>query len=168
MLGIFIKKLALFILLICLSDKCLAYKHSALDRFAKSLVQTIKDGNIKKFKEIECIKISCGNIGLEIIFDEKRKPVNFRSIMSQYDLVYKVVGPYTVEPEYPEASYTIVFYSVSNSPFDMDGAISQSVGYAELYKSFLMTQVTIVGDRILFQRVPFFLETHHPFIGDYG
>ncbi len=162
------KKLALFTLLICLSYNCLAHKNSSLDKFAKSLVQTIKDGNVKRFKEIECIKISCGVIGLEIIFNQKRKPINFSSIMSQDDLVYKIVGPYTVEPEYPDASYTIIFYSVSNSPFDMDGGISQSVGNAELYKSFLMTQVTIVGDRVLFQRVPFYLETHHPFVGDYG
>ena len=163
-----IKFIAFFMLLFVVSGDSFASLNEELDKFAKSLIEIVTYGEREEFSKIECMKISCGDIGTEIVFDDKRKPRSFKSIMSQDDLTYKIIGPFTIEPEFPDSSFTIVFYSISNSPFDVNNEISRSKGFAELYKSFLMTQVTVVGDKIVFQRVPFYLEAHHPFVGDYG
>lgn len=136
--------------------------------FSKNLIQIVKSSNVEEFKQIECIKIPCGDIGATIVFGDGKKPTRFVEIMSSKDITFKAFGPYTVEEESPNATFTIVFYLPNNSPFDAEGNITMDRGFAELYKSFLQTQVTVKQGKVYFQRVPFYLESHHPYVGDYG
>lgn len=136
--------------------------------FAQQLIQIVKRSNIEEFKQIKCIKIPCGDIASNIIFSKDSEQSNFIEIMSATDITFKIVGPYTVEEEFPNATFTIVFYSQSNNPFDSKGNINMEKGFNELYRSFLQTQVTLVDGKVYFQRVPFYLESHHPYVGDYG
>ena len=163
------RKITLFTFLIALSSTSFADSNvEIVERFSRSLIEIVKRSNKDEFKKIGCVKIPCGNIGLQYIFGDNDSSAKFREIMSYKDISFKVFGPYTVEPEYENSSYTILFYSLSNSPFDNQGGINEDYGYAELYKSFLQTQITIIDGKVLFQRVPFYLESHHPYVGDYG
>lgn len=162
------KKLAIFILFTMLSSASIATELDSIEVFAASLINIIRTGNVDEFKKIDCVKIPCGDIGKSLIVGNNDSSNKFKEIMSKDDITFKIFGPYTVEPEYPDATYSIVFYSLSNPPFGSDGGINMDVGYAELYRTFLQTQVTVVDGEILFQRVPFYLEYHHPYVGDYG
>jgi hypothetical protein len=168
LLGTTMKKVVLFIISILVSAICFADPRQDIETFSKSLIGIIKDTKVDEFKNINCVQIPCGDIGLEFIFGEKDSSAKFHEIMSQKDITFKIFGPYSVESEYPESTYSVVFYSPSHSPFNAEGRISMDVGYAELYESFLQTQVTVIDGKVLFQRVPFYLESHHPYVGDYG
>jgi len=162
------RKITIFILSLFFTCASSANTREEIEAFALSLIEIVKSSNASAFQKVGCVEIPCGNIGLEYIFGKNESSENFKMIMSRKDVTYKIFGPYTVEPEYPGATYSIVFYSPSNSPFNATGGISMEVGSSELYKSFLQTQVTVIGGKVLFQRVPFYLESHHPYIGDYG
>lgn len=162
------KRFTIFILSLFFSYGSNANTHKKIEDFALFLIKTVKSSDVSEFQKVGCVKIHCGEIGIEYIFGENESSKKFNMIMSKEDVTYRIFGPYTVEPEYPGATYSIIFYSPSKSPFDAAGEISMEVGSNELYKSFLQTQVTVVDGEVLFQRVPFYLESHHPYIGDYG
>ena len=161
-------KSSLFAITILFSCVCASETGNKIERFSEYLIEIIRDSKVEEFRKIGCVNISCGEIGLELIFGENERSEKFKEIMSKKDLAVEIFGPYTVEPEYPDATYSIVFFSLSNSPFNAEGGISKEIGYAELYNSFLQTQVTIINGEIYFQRVPFYIESHHPYAGDYG
>lgn len=162
------KTSVLFIVALIFSASGYANDLKVVEKFAADLIDMIKVSDVMKFEKVRCLKIPCGNIGVEYIFGSNESSQSFKSIMSEKDISYKVFGPYTVEAEYVDSSYTIVFYSKSNSPFGPDGKINIELGFTELYRTFLQTQVTVVEGKVLFQRVPFYLESHHPYAGDYG
>jgi hypothetical protein len=162
------KTIILFITSMLFSVSASSGDLEVVEGFAAELIDIVKNSDVTRFKEIGCVKISCGNIGIGYIFGDNDSSHYFKEIMSKKDITFKVFGPYTIEKEYVDSSYGIVFYSKSNSPFGPNGTIDPDVGYAQLYRTFLQTQVTVVAGKVLFQRVPFYLESHHPYVGDYG
>ena len=105
---------------------------------------------------------------LESIFGPAESISNFQNIMRLPSLEFRVVGPYTREEQWPNATYTIIYYDSENSPFVSENEIPKEVGQANLYKSFLQTEVTVVDGEVRFHRVPFHLGSHHPYVGEYG
>jgi len=163
------KRIAFLVILIGFSGKCFSLSGMELvEEFSKDLIEIVNNRKLEEFKKIDCVKIPCGSIGLDYIFGNSDNSQKFRAIMAKEDITFKIFGPYTVEQEYKDMSYTIVFYSSSKSPFTAIGHIDTEYGYTELYESFLQTQIAVIGGRVLFQRVPFYLESHHPYVGDYG
>jgi hypothetical protein len=138
--------------------------------FSKKIKSAVVSSDLEAFKSLACLPTNCTNNDYTIdrIFSNVKNDTDFERILKGNDVQVKIIGPYTYEPEWPKSSFTVIFYSASNSPFDSNGEISEEVGVQELYKSFLQTIVTIRDGVVGFHRVPFHLESHHPYVGDYG
>jgi len=138
--------------------------------FSEQVKSIISSSDIKSFKNLDCHPSNCtnDNYTIETIFSDENNDTDFEKILKGSDVRIKIIGPYTYEPDSPQSSYTVIFFSASNYPFDSNGKISNEVGVRELYKSFLQMIVTIKDGVAGFNRVPFHLESHHPYVGDYG
>jgi hypothetical protein len=138
--------------------------------FSNKVKSAVASSDVETFKNLECHPKNCTNDGYTIkeIFSDAENDTNFEKILKENDVQIKVVGPYTYNSDWPKSSYTVIFFSSSNSPFDSNGEISDEVGVRELYKTFLQMIVTIRDGVVGFHRVPFHLESHHPYVGDYG
>lgn len=160
-----------FLILLCFSSMSSADgKESLVFAFSKQVKSIIASSDIKAFKSLDCHPSNCTNDSytIETIFSDVKKETSFEKILKGSDVIIKIIGPYTYKPDWPQGSYTVIFYSASNSPFDSNGNISEEVGVRELYKSFLQMIVTIREGVVGFHRVAFHLESHHPYVGDYG
>jgi len=164
-------KYHIFLILFFLSSMSFADENESLVRsFSMQVKSIISSSDIKAFKNLGCHPNNCTNNSYTIktIFADSKKETDFEKILKGSDVRVKIIGPYTYESNLPQSSYTVIFYSASNSPFNSNGKISDEVGIRELYKSFLQMIVTIRNGVAGFNRVPFHLESHHPYVGDYG
>lgn len=160
-------KLALIIFILAIAGKVAAEPIDVVERFASHLIAIVSSSNKDEFSKIPCMKIECGDLGVQYVFGEGQIVTPYERLLSHGEIKYKILGPYTVEPEYKNTSYTIVFYLNSKSPFNAKGTIDSDYGFEEINKSFLQTQVTVLNSSVYFQRVPFYIEAHHPYAGDY-
>lgn len=160
-------KIALIICVLAFAGTAAAEPIDVVERFANHLIAIVSSANKDEFSKIPCMKIECGDLGVQYVFGEGQIVTSYERLLTNNEIKYKILGPYTVEPEYENSSYTIVFYLNSKSPFNPNGVIDSDYGFEEMNKSFLQTQVTVVNDLVYFQRVPFYIEAHHPYAGDY-
>ena len=134
-------------LLVFLSSVSIADESKSLVlNFSKEVQSIIASSDVQAFKNIVCHPSNCTDISyhIETVFGNTQTDTPFEKILKANDLRIKITGPYTYNPKWPQSSYTVIFYTVSNSPFDSNGKISEKVGVRELYKSFLQTVVTVI------------------------
>ena len=138
--------------------------------FSQKVKSIVASSDVEAFKNLDCHPENCTSAPytIEKIFSDAKKDTYFEKILKGSDVQIKIIGPFTYKPDWPKSSFTVIFYSASNSPFDNNGEISEEIGVRELYKSFLQMIVTIRDGVVGFHRVPFHLESHHPYVGDYG
>ncbi len=62
------KKIILFIGSILFSVSATSGDLEIVEGFAAELIEIVKSSDVTRFKEIGCVKIPCGDIGIEYIF----------------------------------------------------------------------------------------------------
>ena len=135
-----------FLILLFLSPMSFADEEESLVlTFSKQVKSIISSSDIKAFKKLDCHPSNCTNdsFTIETIFANTQNDTDFEKMLKGSDVRIKIIGPYIYESALPKSSYTVIFFSASNSPFDINGKISNKIGVRELYKSFLQTVVTI-------------------------
>jgi len=155
-----------------LSFNLAADQNDKVLEFGENLKNIIAKSDQESFKSIQCLPennydCSSNSYALKAIFADDKNS-DFEKIMRTADLEIKIYGPLTIEEEYKDQSYVLVFYSPSNSPFGQNGYVSDEVGQRELYKSFLQTIVTLSDGVVYFHRTVFYIGRHHPYVEDYG
>ena len=139
----------------------------AIKLFSEDVRTLIATRAIEKFSNIPYFpeSNSLSNTARESIFGIDS---NFENIMKNERVKLKVYGPFTYDESLPNATYVVIYYDPKESPFDISGNISDKVGVNELYHSFLQMVVTIKNGVVYFHRTPFYIESHHPYVGEYG
>jgi len=161
-------KIILMLLLLLLTFSSQANEKVKI--FANKIVSLIASSNIDGFKKLPCYPTNCTNSKYiqASIFGNGIHQTQFEKILADSNLRIKVISPAAKGNKHLHATYVVVFYSSKYSPFDISGNISIEYGYKELYSSFLQTSVSIHNGNVGFNQVPFYLESHHPYVEDYG
>lgn len=164
-------KILTLLFLVFLSASAFANSDKVLVKgFAKSIIYSIANNDIETFKKLACHPSNCTDDKhtIKTVFGSEDIETSFEKVFKANDIEIKIIGPYTYESKYSNKSYTIVFFNASDSPFNKDGVVTTEIGIKELFNSFFQTVVTIKEGEAGFHRVPFHLESHHPYVGDYG
>lgn len=159
-------------MLICFFSVALCYAgepEESVRNFAEAVRSIISKSDKSSFINLPCVPSECSDsrTALEIIFGGEEES-HFERIMRNPNLKILIQGPFTYEIKWPNQSYVVIFYDPAKSPFNEKGIISDGIGLKELYKSFLQMIVTITEGEVSFHRVPFYIEAHHPYVGNYG
>ena len=138
--------------------------------FALEARRLIAESDVPGFVMLPCLPEPCtdSDLVLERIFGQDDVVSNFERIMRQKNLDILINGPYTRESRWPSSTFNVIYFDPENAPFDSNGYIHKETGQAELYESFLQTEVTISDGVVWFHRMPFHVGAHHPHVEDYG
>ena len=144
--------------------------YEMVHEFALELGRVIAESDVHGFLQLTCVPEPCTNseIAAQRVFGASNSISSFERIMRNPSLKVQITGPYTSEDRWSNSTYTIIYYDPTNSPFNSEEKIPHKTGLRELYESFLQTEVTVSEGAVHFHRVPFHLEAHHPYVGDYG
>ncbi|MCU7844165.1 MAG: hypothetical protein KZQ93_10035 [Candidatus Thiodiazotropha sp. (ex Monitilora ramsayi)] len=160
------------IIFICLFSSSISHAggvDEAVRDFSEKVRLIIANSDKSSFIDIPCVPMLCSNSTevIDIVFGGEEE-TDFERIMKIPELKILIRGPFSIEKQWQNKSYMVIYYDPDKPPFDDRGIISEETGIRDLYKSFLQMIVTVSEGKVSFHRVPFYIGAHHPYVGEYG
>jgi hypothetical protein len=146
---------------------CDASEYGKVESFSENIKQLIVSKDRNKFGLIHVFpKEHISNDSLSYIFGEAVSP-GVGEFLKQDQILVKIYGPYSRDDADGHKSYSIVYYDPHTIKHDNKGHFSSSEMKSFWGSAYLETVVTIVDNKVLFHRTPFYYGTHAPWAEDY-